>query len=86
MDPIINPWLIYLFEISNDVEISATIVAVIIGCSLVICTVGYFMHVGSTYDPDKRLANHCWRWIKYQSIAFSIFLFVAILVPSRTNN
>jgi ABC-type sulfate transport system permease component len=79
MEPIISPWLIYLLGFIENLIITFTGGVIILGLGLIILV---FFKVLGTMDDDEDLLNvvNKFRWAKW---LFGIFLFLAIITPSR---
>ena len=81
MTPIISPWFIYFLSIVDGIKYVALAFAIVAGIAILVGAVRMSMGAGFGEDDSDLIGGRA--ILKKAILPFIVFLFLAILIPSR---
>ncbi len=82
--PLINPWLIYLIGISQNLSCGLVILAVVSGLLSVIGTIGFLANLTSPFSEDKLKYPPVFKKMAFIAIPFFVFFVLfSCLIPDQ---
>jgi hypothetical protein len=82
MKPIINPWLIYLINLFDNLNVLLSVVLFSLGCAIVVLLIIRFSCFMG-YNIDDNLIIKCKKYLKKSIIWFCISSLLFTVIPSK---
>mgnify|MGYP004529342061 CR=1 FL=1 len=82
MKPIINPWLVYLIDLFDNLKGLLTIALILLGCAVVILSIIWFFS-SIDYGQDEGPIVTCKKYLKKSVIWLCISGLLFTVIPSK---
>ena len=81
MTPIINPWLFYLFSISENLKILLIVITILLSIFFIMCTLIHIISEEEELGEDNDLLLK--KWLKKSCIVLIISILGLIFIPDK---
>ena len=82
MKPIINPWLVYLIDLFDNLKGLLTIALILLGCAVVVLSIIWFFS-SMDYEQDKGPIVMCKKYLKKSVIWICVSGLLFTVIPSK---
>ena len=82
MKPIINPWLIYLINLFDNLNVLLTAALFLLGCAVVVLSIIWFFS-SMDYEQDEEPIVSCKKYLKKSVIWLCVSGLLFTVIPSK---
>ena len=82
MKPIINPWLIYLIDLFDDLKGLFSVALILLGCAAVVSSIIWFLS-SMDYEQDEEPVVACKKYLKKSVIWLCVSSLLFAVTPSK---